>query len=141
MGDVSAPTAIPPTSTSRTRLALAYRIAVRLLALCVLVNAVIAGRTLIGEWDIVVHAIIGNAAFVLALAALVLALVTRADRATVVVAGLLTVLVFAQVGLGYSGRESLDARAWHIPNGVAIFGLAVWAAARSTERRTAAPSR
>jgi hypothetical protein len=115
-----------------SKLTIAYRVTVWLLALGVLANAVIAGRTLVGEWDILVHGIIGNGVFVLSLVALVLALLTGAGRATVVVAGLLVVLVFAQVGLGYSGRESLDARAWHVPNGVAIFGLAMWAAARSS---------
>jgi hypothetical protein len=103
---------------------------VQLLAFGVLVNAFIAGRTLIGEWDIVVHGIIGNGVFVLAVVALVLAVVMRAGRATIGVAAALAVLVFAQIGLGYSGRESADALAWHIPNGVAIFGLSVWASAR-----------
>jgi hypothetical protein len=32
----------------------------------------------------------------------------------------------AQIGLGYSGRETLEAAAWHVPMGVTIFGLAVY---------------
>jgi len=35
-------------------------------------------------------------------------------------------LVSIQIGMGYAGRTSLGAAAWHIPNGVAIFGLAVY---------------
>jgi hypothetical protein len=34
-------------------------------------------------------------------------------------------LVVAQLGLGYSGRESATAMSFHIPNGVLIFGLSV----------------
>jgi hypothetical protein len=36
----------------------------------------------------------------------------------------LLALTFAQVGLGYVGRETAAAAAWHIPNGVAIVALA-----------------
>jgi hypothetical protein len=107
-----------------------YAASVQLVAFGVLVNAFIAGRSLIGDWDILVHGIIGNGVFVFAVLALVLAVVLRAGRTTVAAAALLAVLVFAQVGLGYSGRNSPDAVAWHIPNGVLIFGLAVWTAAR-----------
>jgi hypothetical protein len=35
------------------------------------------------------------------------------------------VLVTAQIGLGYAGRESAGAASWHVPNGVIIFGLTV----------------
>jgi hypothetical protein len=107
-----------------------YAASVQLVAFGVLVNAFIAGRSLIGDWDILVHGIIGNGVFVFAVLALVLAVVLHAGRTTVAAAALLAVLVFAQVGLGYSGRNSPDAVAWHIPNGVLIFGLAVWTAAR-----------
>ena len=34
-------------------------------------------------------------------------------------------LCFAQIGLGYVGRETAEAAAWHIPNGVLLMGLAV----------------
>ena len=36
---------------------------------------------------------------------------------------ILLVLTFVQIGLGYAGRETAQAAAWHIPNGVLIFGL------------------
>jgi hypothetical protein len=116
-----------------------YAVAVQLVAFGVLVNAFIAGRALIGDWDILVHGIIGNGVFVLAVIALVLAVVLRAGRVTIVAAALLAGLVFAQVGLGYSGRNSPDAMAWHIPNGVLIFGLAVWTAARGAAPVTQRP--
>jgi hypothetical protein len=120
----------PPATLERL-----HRLAAAVVALAVLVNALIAGRTMAGDWDIVVHGVIGNVVFVLTLGALALAVAARAGRATVIAAVVLLALVFAQVGLGYSGRESLEARAWHLPNGVAIFGLAVWMA--SGGRRSA----
>jgi hypothetical protein len=116
-------------------LARVYEVVVYLLAFGVLVNALIAGQALIGEWDIVIHGVIGNVIFVLALAAVVIAFVAKADRATTVATVVLAVLVFAQVGLGYSGRNSLNAMAWHIPTGVLIMGLSMWAAARASLRR------
>jgi hypothetical protein len=127
---------VPPHVLPKVQLA--QRVNIRLLALGVLANAVIAGRTLIGEWDILVHGIIGNGVFVLSLLAVVFAIGAGAGRAVVIATAVLLVLVFAQVGLGYSGRTSLDARAWHIPNGVAIFGLATWLAARNPVARPAA---
>ena len=45
-------------------------------------------------------------------------------RAAVAVATL-AVLVIIQLGLGYSGRDGGNAAAWHVPLGVAIFGLSV----------------
>jgi hypothetical protein len=39
---------------------------------------------------------------------------------------LLVILVVAQIGLGYSGEDSGEALAWHVPNGVLIFGLSVF---------------
>jgi hypothetical protein len=121
------------------KLDLAQRVTVRLLAVGVLVNAVIAGRTLVGEWDIVVHGIIGNGVFVLSVVALALVILTGAGRSIVIATAVLLVLVFAQIGLGYSGRENADAVAWHVPNGVAIFGLAVWLAARGPIRSQQLP--
>ena len=35
-------------------------------------------------------------------------------------------LTFAQVGLGYVGREQLEAAAWHIPNGVLLMALSTY---------------
>ena len=68
----------------------------------------------------------------------VVAAVARAGRHAVAVAVAVAVVLTAQVGLGYVGRDSAEAAAWHIPNGVLAFGLAVHqlTLARST-RRTA----
>lgn len=84
-----------------------------------------AGRALFGGWSITVHGVVGNVTFLFALAMLVVAWRARQRPATTV-AAVLVVLISAQIGLGYSGRESLEAAAWHVPMGVTIFGLAVY---------------
>jgi heme A synthase len=72
-----------------------------------------------------VHGVVGNVTFAFALATLILAWRARLRPATTV-AAVLVVLISAQIGLGYSGRDSLEAAAWHVPMGVTIFGLAVY---------------
>jgi hypothetical protein len=54
--------------------------------------------------------------------------------------GLLLILVTIQLALGYNGRDSSTAAAWHVPNGVLIFGLACFnmaLAAQLPRRNTA----
>ena len=48
----------------------------------------------------------------------------------------LVVLVVAQLGLGYSGRDSAGAAALHVPNGVLIFGITTALVALSANRRS-----
>jgi heme A synthase len=95
------------------------------LPVLILVQAFLAGRALFGGWSITVHGVIGNVTFVFALVTLVLAWRARHRPATTA-AAVLVVLITAQIGLGYSGRETLEAAAWHVPLGVTIFGLAVY---------------
>jgi hypothetical protein len=106
----------------------ASRATPHLLAALVLVQAFIAGRSnrLFGSWDIGAHEILGNVVFLVALAGVVLSVLAGQGRASIVRAAALLVLITTQVGLGYAGRTSAEAAAWHIPNGVAIFGLAVY---------------
>ena len=115
------------------------RLALRLLsvalAVLVLAQAVLAGRALFGPWSITVHGVVGNITFVVALAGLVVAIAARAGRPVVVVAALAAIVVAAQIGLGYAGRDSAEAAAWHIPNGVLAFGLAVHQMARTWQSR------
>lgn len=94
-------------------------------AVLVLTQAVLAGRALFGSWSITVHGVVGNATFVLAALLALAAALGRAGRHAVGVAVALTLVLTAQIGLGYAGRDSLEAAAWHIPNGVVAFGLAV----------------
>lgn len=101
------------------------RILAHTLPFLILVQAFLAGRALFGGWSITVHGVVGNVTFVFALATLVLAWRARQRPATTA-AAVLVVLISAQIGLGYSGRETLEAAAWHVPMGVTIFGLAVY---------------
>ena len=106
----------------------AHRIVAGSLAVLVLLLAVLAGRYLsLGDQIIVLHGYIGNGVFVLALANLGLAVALHPDDGPVLaVAGLVALLTFAQVGLGYVGRDTADAAALHIPNGVLLMGLSAY---------------
>ena len=122
------PTASSPVA-SRTKLLNGYRALAGLLAILVLVQAWMAGRSSVlgyGDQDIVTHGIVGNISYLVAVGAMVITLVARANKAAIGVAVVVVVLMTIQIGLGYTGRTSADAAAWHIPNGVAIFGLAVY---------------
>ncbi|MGK2930920.1 MAG: hypothetical protein ACSLFO_15255 [Acidimicrobiales bacterium] len=103
----------------RVRTALAGVIEVVVIAL-----AFLAGRFLfLGDLVIEVHGYIGNTVFLLALINLGLGLVAKADGGQLAVAGMIALLTFSQIGLGYVGRETADAAALHIPNGVLLMGL------------------
>ena len=138
------PTASSPVA-SRAKLLNGYRALAGLLAVLVLVQAWMAGHSnrLFGDLDITIHGIVGNVSYLIAVGALVLTIVARANKATIGVAAAIVVLMTLQIGLGYSGRDAADAAAWHIPNGVAIFGLAVYqvsqarALARGTDHAAA----
>ncbi|MEX2658197.1 MAG: hypothetical protein WD232_00770, partial [Acidimicrobiales bacterium] len=135
------PTASSPIA-SRAKLLKVFRILAGLIAGLVLVQAWMAGHSdlLFGELSIVAHGIVGNISYLFAVGALVVAIVARANKAAVGVAAAIVVLMTVQIGLGYTGRESNDAAAWHIPIGVTIFGLAIHqvSVARALARGTAA---
>lgn len=114
-----------PTSTpnglGRAHLALAYGLPV-----LVLVQATLAGQHLFEGGSISLHGILGNATFALTIAGVALAAMRRCEAPVFFTAVALVALSFAQVGLGYVGRETLTAAAWHVPVGVAIFGLTTY---------------
>jgi hypothetical protein len=95
-----------------------------ILTLLIVVQSGLAGQALFAGGSIDVHGYIGNASFTLGLVIAGVAIFGRAPRALVVIAVLLLAGLFSQIGLGYSGRESLDAAAWHVPLGVSCLGLA-----------------
>lgn len=103
----------------------AYAPLAMVVTILVLVQAVLAGRALFGSWSITVHGAVGNATFALAAALAVVAAVARAGRRAIAVAAALAIVLTAQIGLGYAGRDSVEAAAWHIPTGVLAFGLAI----------------
>jgi|GEM_PF-1717551 len=94
------------------------------LVVLVLAQASLAGQALFNEGDIGLHGIFGNVSFALGLAAAIFAGLGRVPRWLLAASALTLACLFGQTGLGYAGRESLDAATWHIPLGVAIFGLA-----------------
>jgi hypothetical protein len=96
-----------------------------LLVLSVLVQATIAGQWLNGSSDIQLHGYIGNGSFLLGMILAVAVFLAKAPGWLHVCAGAAVLLLFAQTGLGYIGRDSIDARMWHIPMGVATFGVCV----------------
>lgn len=102
----------------------AHRAVVLLLPALVLVQAAMAGQHLFEGASITLHGILGNVTFGVTVVGLVLTVVRRLDGVAFGVAVGLMALAFAQVGLGYVGRETSVAAAWHVPVGVAIFGLA-----------------
>lgn len=112
---------------ARTGLLLTYRLLAGLTVVLLLVMATIAGQStrMFGTWDIEVHGILGNVVFTIAVVMVVLAFLTQTRGVVVGHAVAFAALCFAQVGLGYVGRDTLEAAAWHIPNGVLLMGIAV----------------
>ena len=95
----------------------------------VLIQAVLIGQALyIGDASrLALHGYLGNASFVAAvvLAALLTLASRRGElpRAALALGALVTLLMVAQIGLGYAGRGGGWPAALHIPNGVLIAGL------------------
>jgi hypothetical protein len=115
-------------TASRPAAVTTRRIVVWALPVLVLVQATLAGQFLFEASDVItLHGIIGNVTFALTVLGVGLALVAaRDDGVAFGVAVALVALTFAQVGLGYVGRETTAAAAWHIPLGVTIFGLSTY---------------
>jgi ABC-type glucose/galactose transport system permease subunit len=84
------------------------------------------------------HEMLGNIFFLLAVAQVVLGFMALRSGLIpmrgVVTRAILLLLVVAQLGLGYAGRDNLDPRIWHIPNGVLLMGFAAAIAAMSFSR-------
>lgn len=104
-----------------------YRWLSILTAILLLVQPVLAGQFLFnGKNDFVdIHEMLGNVIFLTAAGQLVLAFLARRTYGVGLVghnAGLL-VLILAQIGLGYSGRDSDNSLAYHVPLGVLLFGM------------------
>lgn len=112
--------------TSTEILLRAQRVVAATMALAVLVLAVMAGRSLFGPWDIVVHGYVGNGVFLLAMMNVGLVLAAKPTGLQFGLAGFIALLVFTQIGLGYVGRDTAEAAAWHIPNGVLLMALTTY---------------
>ena len=105
-----------------------HRVLSGAIAATIVVMAAIAGRWwFLNEAIIELHGYIGNAVFALAVVNLAVAFrIDPGNGAALAVAGLIALLAFAQVGLGYVGRETADAAAIHVPNGVLLMGLSAY---------------
>jgi hypothetical protein len=107
-------------------------------AVLVLLQAAFAGRGISINYDFIdYHEILANILFLFAIAQLVLVFLIgipgQSGKRMLVLNAVLVLLMLVQTGLGYSGRDSMEARAWHIPLGVLIFGLAVLIAAMAPQ--------
>jgi len=74
-----------------------------------------------------IHEIIANALFLLGLVLFGLVFLAQFEHRNrmIVWTGLLLVAIISQIGLGYSSRGDGSLLTWHIPSGVAVFGLAL----------------
>jgi hypothetical protein len=105
------------------------KVTATILALGVLVQAWLGSTGMFqGEpGRIDVHAMVGNGLFLVTVIQAVIAMLMVQKRLASRTVLLLTVatilLTTAQIGLGYSTRDSVDALAWHLPTGVALMGL------------------
>ena len=117
----------PATTRDRSGLLTAYRWLAGISAAMVVVLAYLAGHSvkMFGTGDIEVHGFLGEILFAIAVVMVVLSFMTQTRGLVVGFAVAFAALCFAQVGLGFVGRETLEAAAWHIPNGVLIMGVAV----------------
>jgi hypothetical protein len=113
------------TAAARPEWLSAYKAVTALFAALVLIQAFLAGRGWFKDLDLIdVHGVVGNVVFLVAVGQVALAFLTVGRGAPLLLGGALVVLVVAQIGLGYAGRDSAEAAAWHVPNGVLIAGLA-----------------
>jgi ABC-type transport system involved in multi-copper enzyme maturation permease subunit len=113
----------------------AVRIISAAIALGIVIMALLIGQGVWGgERDLIPgHGYVGNGLMGLAVIQFVLlvALYQRkqASATVMVCAFALAVLLFGQIGLGYSGRANSSLIAWHVPLGVTLMGLSTFNAA------------
>lgn len=107
-----------------------FRTLAGLTAALVLVQAILAGQWIGGDLAIIVtHGWLGSGTLLLSVLLAGMSLLgTRQgwlDAKALAYSAVLVVLVVAQLGLGYAGRNSSTMASMHVPLGVLIFGLAL----------------
>ncbi len=107
----------------RAALVRIHLVASGVLVALVLLQAVLAGQGLFNGSSFDLHGYLGNGSFVVGTLAAAAAMVGRLPRPLMTMSLAVAVGLFCQTGLGYVGRESTAAASWHVPLGVAIFGL------------------
>ena len=116
-------------SVARPGLLLALKFVAGLFAALILVQAFLAGRGWFLDVDLIdVHGTVGMVVWLVALLQVALAAVVVGRAGLlgqlVLLPAALLVLTTVQLALGFASEESATAAAWHIPNGVLIFGMA-----------------
>lgn len=125
----SSTTTTPTTTSTPTALWAGFRWLSVAVSLGIFIMAMLIGQ---GVWGgerglVTGHGHLGNALFVLAIAQLVIGIVLYQRKAMspvlMVLSFTVLVLLFAQAGLGYSGRNNMELISWHVPLGVLIMGV------------------
>ena len=128
-GDVVSTVDTGQQSSGTSSILTSLKVTSALLALGLLVQAWLGSTGFFqGEPDLVnAHEMLANVFFLVALGQVILAFLAMrqrvATRNLLIISTLILVAVVVQIALGYSGRESNDAMAWHLPNGVLLMGL------------------
>ncbi len=104
-----------------------YRTVAGLAALLVLVQAILAGQGIYSDPSLIgAHGWLGSGTLLLVGLLFIMSFLGMRqgvfDARPLVISLVLGVLVVAQLGLGYAGRESNGAASMHVPLGVLIFG-------------------
>ncbi|HET8522340.1 MAG TPA: hypothetical protein VFL82_03845 [Thermomicrobiales bacterium] len=119
------------TPVSRPGLLIALKWTAGIFAALMLLQAFLGGRGFFVDSDLLdIHEIVGMITVLIALVQVVLAvLVLRAPgvgRTSLILSALIFVLAVVQLMLGFSAKDgSGGSAAWHLLNGVFLFGLAV----------------
>lgn len=123
-------------ASSQSGLATGLRISTVILAVSVLIQAWLGSTGFFQNEPnfIDVHAMLGNVMFLVAVVQVGIAFYAMqkglVTRNLLILAIVTTLLVIAQIGLGYStrGDNGLDALSWHLPNGVLLMAVTTVAA-------------
>ena len=131
----NAPSTTPEPGTAKGQLT-ALRWLTATISVLVIVMAGLAGQGVWGgDRDLIAgHGYLGNGIFALAAISAGIGFLAwqkgQIGRANLILLGLVVVLLFAQIGLGYSGsRNESSLIAWHLPNGVLLMGASTLNAA------------
>lgn len=143
MSGQHSPAPTSPSPTSDTTLLTGLRWMATVIAVGIVVQAFLASQ---GFYEakpglITGHGHLGNALFLLTAIQTMIALTAAArglvGRNAAVLAGVVTLLMIAQIGLGYMGRTEATAMAWHLPNGVLLMGVSTILTVTLWNRNTA----
>lgn len=114
----------------RPRLFRPYIVAATATVVLILLQAILGGRGLFQNPELIdVHGIVANGVLLVVLVQSVLFVALgwqSPQRGRFLALHLLLIaLTIGQIGLGYGGRENGESAAWHVANGVMLFGTGV----------------